>query len=479
MRDCPSDLLLTLFLEGRLPEDETIRVRRHVARCPACARAAAAGLALQDLETAGALPAVEAREAAGAARRLAELAKASVGDASAGSPKDPDSGLSSRFKGLLGGFVAAAGLAKWHEVLEHAAHMPGLAKTGENNSSASVRKDGLPASQSATDDHGNASGESPTMTGPSTISSVEHAPTTLGLPGVDGRSPWVQQHYEDTCAIRCQELILRDFGVNVPEDALRREAATCGWYEPGGGTNPRDVGNLLELHGVPVHRYEDATIFNLTGELAQGHKVIVGVDSGELWNAGLFEHVEDQLGLSGADHALLVSGIDTSDPAQAKVILTDPGSGDVAKTYPLEQFVEAWKDSRCFMVATAEPAPLEFNPGMVNFDYALGHLATIGPLPYDDFQRLLSGSEFDLKDAALRDSVDEFAQAVASGLDSEKLLGWGHGIAREFGEEDSAMTRMQDFPPSFDDARHSSDAEHRADHGDPADSQDDSEEPLS
>lgn len=211
MRDCPSDLLLTLFLEGRLPEDETVLVRRHVARCPACARAAAAGLAIQDLETAGALPAVEAREAAGATRRLAELAKASVGDAStAGTPKDPDSGPSSRLKGLLGGFVAAAGLAKWHEVLEHAAHVPGLAKTDENNSSASVRKDGLPASQSATDDHGNASGESPTMTGPSTISSVEHAPTTLGLPGVDGRSPWVQQHYEDTCAIRCQELILRD-----------------------------------------------------------------------------------------------------------------------------------------------------------------------------------------------------------------------------------------------------------------------------
>ncbi|MBL8254379.1 MAG: zf-HC2 domain-containing protein [Candidatus Competibacter sp.] len=424
MRDCPSDLLLTLFLEGRLSDDETVRVRRHVARCPACARAAAAGLALQDLETAGALPAVEAREAAGAARRLAELAKASVGDAStSGSPKDPDSGLSSRFKRLLGGFVAAAGLAKWHEVLEHAAHMPGLAKADENNSSASVRKDGLPASQSATDDHGNASGESPTMTGPSTISFVEHAPTTLGLPGVDGRSPWVQQQYEDTCAIRCQELILRDFGVSVPEDALRREAATYGWYEPGGGTSPDNVGNLLELHGVPVHRYENATIFNLTSELAQGHKVIVGVDSGELWNAGLLEHVEDQLGLPGADHALLVSGIDTTDPEQVQVILTDPGSGDVAKVYPLEQFVEAWKDSRCFMVATQEPAPLEFNPSMVNFDYAMGHLASIGQLPYDDFQHLLSSdSEFDLSVAVLNNQVDKFSGMVAEEWGIENTL---------------------------------------------------------
>lgn len=253
------------------------------------------------------------------------------------------------------------------------------------------------------------------------------------------------------------------------------EASTCGWYEPGGGTSPHDVGNLLELHGVPVHRYEDATIFNLTSELAQGHKVIVGVDSGELWNAGLLEHVEDQLGLSGADHALLVSGIDTTDPERVNVILTDPGSGDIAKAYPLEQFIEAWKDSRCFMVATAEPAPLEFNPGMVNFDYALGHLATIGQLPYDDFQHLfLSGSEFELKDAAL----DEFARAVAGGLDSEKLLSLGDDIAREFGEEDSAMTHLQDFPPSFDAARHPSDAEPGTDHDDHADSQDDSDHPL-
>lgn len=415
MRDCPSNLRLTLFLEGQLAGEEARQIRRHVTWCPACAHVVAAGLALQDLETAGALPAVETQEAVTATQRLAELAKArGVDAAAAGTSKNPESGLGSRLKNLFGGFVAATGLAEWQEILGTMAHAPGLAKGDENNLDDAVRKDGLPASQSATEDHGNASEESPTMTGPTTISPVEYAPTTLGLPGVDGRSSWVQQHYEDTCAIRCQELILRDFGVKVSEDALRREASAYGWYEPGGGTDPSDVGNLLELHGIPVQRYEDATIFNLTSELAQGHKVIVGVDSGELWNAGLWEHVEEQLGLSGADHALLVSGIDTTDPAQVQVILTDPGSGDVAKAYPLEQFIEAWKDSHCFMVATAEPAPLEFNPGMVNFDYAVGHLATIGQLPYDDFQHLFSsGSEFDLSAAILQDPADRSSGAVA------------------------------------------------------------------
>lgn len=119
MRDCPSDLRLTLFLEGRASDVEALEIRRHLARCQACAHSVAAGLALQDLETAGALSAVEAREAAGATRRLAELAKArGVEPAAAETPKDPESGLGARLKGLFGGFVAAAGLAEWKGTLD-------------------------------------------------------------------------------------------------------------------------------------------------------------------------------------------------------------------------------------------------------------------------------------------------------------------------------------------------------------------------
>ncbi|MCB1767598.1 MAG: zf-HC2 domain-containing protein, partial [Candidatus Competibacteraceae bacterium] len=308
MPDCPSDVLLTLFLEGGLPEDQAGQVRRHVARCAACSRVAALEWALQDLETVGALPAVEAREAAAATRRLAELVKARDRGASiAGSPKNPKSGLGSRLKGFFGGVVAATGLAELQGLLAHMAHAPGLAKADENNLGDAVRKDGLPASQSAIEDQGNAREEPPTMTGPSTIHPVEHIPTPLGLPSVAGPSSWAQPYFEETCVIRGQERILRDFGVKVSEDELRQEAFTYGGYESGGGVGPDEVGNLLELHGVPVHRYENATIFNLTRELAQGHLVIIGVDSGELWNVGLLGHVEDQRGLPGVDHALLVS----------------------------------------------------------------------------------------------------------------------------------------------------------------------------
>ena len=70
---------------------------------------------------------------------------------------------------------------------------------------------------------------------------------------------------------------MKDFGVNVSEEVLCGQAMQCDWYQPGGGTQMQNVGNLLEMYGVGVNKYENANIFSLTSELAQGHKVIIGV----------------------------------------------------------------------------------------------------------------------------------------------------------------------------------------------------------
>lgn len=107
----------------------------------------------------------------------------------------------------------------------------------------------------------------------------------IGTPEQDTTTFDGVRSYDDTCAIRCQEFILEQFtGQEVNEDALVQEARDMGWYAPGQGTMPQDVGNLLELHGVPVNQYESATTYDLANELAQGHKVMISVDSGELWN---------------------------------------------------------------------------------------------------------------------------------------------------------------------------------------------------
>jgi len=208
----------------------------------------------------------------------------------------------------------------------------------------------------------------------------------IGTPGQDAGSWDGPQRYPDDCAIKCQQFILQQFtGQHIEEDTLVREALDRGWYTPGGGTLPHDVGNLLELHGIHVHQYEHASIFHLALELSQGHKVIVGVDSKELWHgSSLLEELFDSLGGNTPDHAVVVSGIDTSDPDHVRVIVSDPGTGNALGTYPLEQFLDAWRDSNFFVVATNDAAPPHL-PEMAHFDYGIGHIPEIADVPYDQF----------------------------------------------------------------------------------------------
>lgn len=81
----------------------------------------------------------------------------------------------------------------------------------------------------------------------------------------DFYNPEVQQIFPDSCAIKSQQLILNDFGIEVSEVDLVQTAAVNGWYN--GGTAPQDVGNLLELANIPVTRQEGANVFNLVNDL--------------------------------------------------------------------------------------------------------------------------------------------------------------------------------------------------------------------
>lgn len=226
-------------------------------------------------------------------------------------------------------------------------------------------------------------------------------------------NPYMQS-YADTCAIKSQQLILNDFGIPCTEDDLVQYSAERGWYN-GHGTNMEDVGNLLEDAGIQCTRQCDANVFNLVSELSQGHKVIVGVDAGELWGNRFIEWLKDFfLGVT-PNHALLVTGIDTSDPNNIKVIVTDPGTGETGKAYPLEQFMDAWSDASCYMCSTNNPAPATV-PGMENFDYMEGHLHDVAGIDYSQFQMfndISMGLPVSIPQMPLTDSfipTGEFAQ---------------------------------------------------------------------
>lgn len=181
---------------------------------------------------------------------------------------------------------------------------------------------------------------------------VEPADTIHGLPAQNiAFDPSVYQFYDDTCAIQSQHLILQQYGIDVSQEELIQIAKDNGWYAEGYGTPMDMVGKLLEYYGVDIHGSQGNNIFNIANELAQGHQIIAGVDAYELAFPEETQGWDEMYG-EEANHALVVVGLDTTDPNNVQVIVTDPGTGNRQMAYPADQFIDAWKDSNCFMVTT-------------------------------------------------------------------------------------------------------------------------------
>ena len=178
---------------------------------------------------------------------------------------------------------------------------------------------------------------------------------------------FIQQPDDHSCALRSQQIILRDFGIDIPFNDLEKIALDSGVYT-NEGTYTYDIGKVLELAGVGMHQVTDTSLDDLMNELSQGHRVIVSVDADELWyndnlKGRLNNWFNDVIGHQGGNHALIVAGVEVNpnDVNDIKVVLTDPGTGHLRIEYPANQFINAWKDSDCFMAATDNPAPFQYD----------------------------------------------------------------------------------------------------------------------
>jgi hypothetical protein len=189
---------------------------------------------------------------------------------------------------------------------------------------------------------------------------VEDYNFPIGDPDQSGH---ISQTTGFTCAVVSQQMILNDFGIVNPdtgapisEAQLVYDATINGWlYE---GTSPSDMGNLLTYYGVPCHH--DSGLENMIQELARGHKVIVGVDANELWDADnqLVNDIDDIAFGESANHAIVVKGIKFDEAGEPIVVVNDPGKPDGAgNEYPLDIFQDAFQDSGCHYVATDSSPP--------------------------------------------------------------------------------------------------------------------------
>ena len=156
----------------------------------------------------------------------------------------------------------------------------------------------------------------------------------IGTPDIQAGS-WELQMQPDNCAVVAEMSLINQFGIGLTQEQADYISSSNGWYHPGGGTSPADIGNMMDMYGIPNHSVQNATLDDLARELQAGHGVIVGLDSDQLWDQGPLNDLKialcKGLGLDSsqfmpADHAVVVTGIDASEPNNLMVILNDSGT---------------------------------------------------------------------------------------------------------------------------------------------------------
>jgi hypothetical protein len=173
---------------------------------------------------------------------------------------------------------------------------------------------------------------------------------------------WEPQSVDGLCVdVSVGMVIAQLTGTELTEQQLAEAAVGLGIQTVSAegavsGIGPNDVVKLVEHFGLDAERYTDLSVEDLQNLLDGGLPVIVGVDSSEVW-----EYVDDDAKANGfgADHAVVVTGIETDDTGRTVVFLNDPGNAQGGRGYPipLEVFLDAWHDSdETAIIATPDAA---------------------------------------------------------------------------------------------------------------------------
>ncbi len=151
---------------------------------------------------------------------------------------------------------------------------------------------------------------------------------------------------ENYCCLECEKYILTKRGIWFDERELLATSLRNRWQEEK-GTALFNIGRHLENRGLEVERRLQATLDDIAQALADGADVIAVVDGGELIGDRVQEQLEDIFIGPIPDHSVVVVRCD-----RESVTIFDPDSPSAEDTYPLEQFLDAWDDSRNYMVVS-------------------------------------------------------------------------------------------------------------------------------
>lgn len=139
--------------------------------------------------------------------------------------------------------------------------------------------------------------------------------------------------YTGTCGLCSVECVLKEFGVHANEDDVVRYAVDCGLCdvseprsEMDGGTTFEAIEKILDGCRIPSHCEIAESLEDVAADIEAGHGVIIGVNSGVLWNnANFYESGQP-------NHFVTITGVarDTADGNIIGFYINDSGNGKAA-----------------------------------------------------------------------------------------------------------------------------------------------------
>lgn len=207
---------------------------------------------------------------------------------------------------------------------------------------------------------------------------------------------------ENYCCLECEKYILRKLNIEFDEERLLQNAVLNDWQKEN-GTALHNVGRHLENKGLLVTRQYNASMEDIATALKDAESVIVAVDGGELLGNKADEIFEDLLIGQIPDHTVVVLSLNTSDDT---ITIYDPNSSNAENTYTIEQFEDAWNDSKNYLVTITT-----------------NNMKTYTPKPID------------LSDVELTEDLNELREAIAENAhevwaENRYAEGWRYGVQR-------------------------------------------------
>ena len=209
---------------------------------------------------------------------------------------------------------------------------------------------------------------------------------------------------ENVCAVFCEIFILHRRGIPYNQEELLSSARLRGWLKSK-GTPLFCIGNLLAYSGLMVSRRYDSTLSDIRRALQRDNDVVVGVDREKLYTEEI--DLEDS-----TNHAVVVTHINND-----SVTVFDPYQEPYIYNIPIADFLNAWKESRNYMIQVLQSIE-EYEPHPVK-----------------------------LSDVIIDDDLDELQEAIAENAhevwaEARIKEGWTYGR-----ERDDALKKHPDLIP--------------------------------